>query len=105
MDDRDANISHEKKDLAKIKWFWTCKVEAPQGTKWNQQPAKIREGYITKLRGVAIYYSLDGERFTMFKFCLDYFPVQSFHNFLFCETMAQQWPVRRRLGNTLDWKG
>ena len=98
MGARDANLLHGKKDLANINGLWTCKVEALQGAKWKHQLTRMRVGYITKLRGAAIYSSLDGEWITMFKLSFDFLLLQAPRNYLLPKTLSQQWSVRHRQG-------
>ena len=72
MGDRDADILHLKMDMEKIIELWTYRVDAMYGTKWKHQSKRLRDGYITQLRGMTIYLSSDGEWIIVFMLNFDF---------------------------------
>ena len=91
MGDKVVNLLHGGKDPTKIKWLWNCKVEVSQGAKRKHQPMQMRDGYIIKVKGMAIYSSWDGERINRIKLSFDHLLVQASRIYQLCDRMAQQW--------------
>ena len=72
MGDRDADILHLTMDMEKVIELWTCRVDAMYGTKWEHHYKRLRDGYITQLRGMTVYLSSYGEWIIVFMLNFDF---------------------------------
>ena len=98
MEDKVANLLHRENDLINIKRIWNCKADVSQGEKRKHLPMLMRDGYIIKAKGMAIYSPRGGERITRVELSLDHFCVKDPLFYQFCDRMAQKWRGRHSQG-------